>query len=467
MLIKNLIFYSGIALSLISGISRPKQKSPNLHTLKSSFQILEDFEKGNKGSYTPADLELPGGSWNFNNALIGTSTADLKHGSKSVRLKTGSISMNFDVAEVIAIYITYGVYGKDPGSTFKLLVSMDGGHNYTQVGKTITATERKLITDTIKTQAFYKMRFRLENKGTTAAARLNIDDFTFVKEEPKQVAPGFDSTNSSNTRLSGKTRGIVYSSDIQPEKGDNSNMLFGNPSNANATSPENYLLDLKYYTQSYSRSRAIPNWVSWHLDATTTNNTADRLDNFAGFNALPPDYFVVQANSYVGSGFDRGHNCPSADRSSSREANSATFLMTNMVPQAPKNNQRTWGNFEAYLRKQVDAGNEVYVIMGNYGSGGIGSKGAATTICNGNIAVPAYLWKIAVILPAGDHDLERINAETRIIAISTANINTIDPDWKQYRVTVNDIEKATGYDLLTALPERLQTILEQRKDTVD
>lgn len=460
-----MIFYSGIALTLVSGFRKPKQKSPCLPAYQPSYQILEDFEQGVKANYAKADLDLPGGSWSFNNALIGTSAADLRNGNKSVRLKTGSISMNFDISNVEAVYISYGLYGKDPKPTWKLMVSMDGGRNYSQVGNTVTVSERKLITDTIKVQPFYKMRFRLENKGATAVARLNIDDFTFVKQEQKQVAISLDSTNSTAQSFSGKTRGIIYGSDIQPEKGDNSNMLFGNPSNASSTTPENYFLDLKYYTQSYSRSRAIPNWVSWHLDASSTSSTADRLDNFAGFNGLPPDFFVAQANSYTGSGFDRGHNCPSADRSSSTEANSSTFLMTNMVPQAPKNNQRTWENFEAYLRKQVDAGNEVYVIMGNYGTGGIGSKGAATTICNGNIAVPANLWKVAIILPVGDHDLERVDANTRIIAISTANINTIDPNWKQYRVTINDIEKATGYDLLTALPERIQTIVEQRKDS--
>lgn len=465
MFIRNLIFYTGIAVTLISGYSR--QQAPELANNKANFEIREAFEQGQKGSYAPATINLTTGAWQFDQALIGTSAADLKNGSKSVRLKSGSISMSFDLSDVSAVYISYGIYGQDAPSSWKLLVSLDGGLHYSQVGQTVQANSRKLITDTIKLRPFFKMRFRLESKGSTAGARLNIDDFTFVKSQSPEKTTVFDSTISTTTRLTGKTRGIIYGSDIQPEKGDDSNMLFGNPSKASATTPENYFLDLKYYTQSYSRSRAIPNWVSWHLDARATNNTADRLDNFAGFNGLPPDYFVAQANSYVGSGFDRGHNCPSADRSSSREANSATFLMTNMVPQAPKNNQRTWGNFEAYLRKQVDAGYEVYVIMGNYGLGGIGSKGAAKTICNGNIAVPANLWKVAIILPAGNDDLNRVNANTRVIAISTENINTIDPDWKKYRVTVNDIEKATGYDLLTALPERIQTIIEQRIDRME
>jgi endonuclease G len=50
--------------------------------------------------------------------------------------------------------------------------------------------------------------------------------------------------------------------------------------------------------------------------------------------------------------------------------------MTNMIPQAPNNNQQTCANLENDLREQVKAGNEVYIIMGSYGIGGTGKNGA-------------------------------------------------------------------------------------------
>lgn len=487
MFIRNLFFYSGIALAITTGFQAandtPINKTEVLKPAASNKMVdvmKEDFESGVKGSYSNADLDLNCGSWNLNNVLIGSSDADLKNGLRSIRMKTGSISMNFDLENIHQIYISHGLYGQDPTSTWKLMVSLDGGKHYSQVGNSIKEKSRTLVTDTFSLKPFYKMRIRIENTGSNAAARINIDDIIFVKTAPasrqisvasdsliptgagQQQRPGFQTNTSS---FSGKTRGLIYDVDIQPEKGDDSNMLFGNPSKASCTTPENYFLDLKYYTQSYSRSKAIPNWVSWHLDASTTTKVAERMDNFAGFSELPPDFFMAASSSYTGSGFDRGHNCPSADRSSSPAANSATFLMTNMVPQAPKNNQRIWASFEAYLRSLVDLGNEIYIIMGNYGTGGIGSKGPAKTIANGNIAVPANLWKVAVVLPNGHRDLSRVNASTRVIAISTANVNAVDADWRKYLVTVNDIEAATGYDLLSALPERLQTILEQRKDS--
>jgi endonuclease G len=277
------------------------------------------------------------------------------------------------------------------------------------------------------------------------------------------VPPDVDPVQPPNTSTPdpGRDTPSGTGSDVPPASGDNSNLLFGNPSNAtaNVVMSENYLIDLKYYIESYSKSRGTPNWLSWHLDETSIGSTG-RLDNFGAYIGLPTGFYQVQSNSYSGSGFDRGHNCPSADRTSSTEANSSTFLMVNIIPQAPNNNQRGWATLENYLRSEVQKGNEVYIVMGNYGKGGLGSNGSAETINNGNVTVPKRVWKIAVILPKGNGDLARVNENTRILAVDTPNENTMDSDWTKYITTVDAIEKATGYNLLSNLPVALQQTLQ-------
>ncbi|SMC00644.1 DNA/RNA non-specific endonuclease [Hymenobacter roseosalivarius DSM 11622] len=120
-------------------------------------------------------------------------------------------------------------------------------------------------------------------------------------------------------------------------------LALGNPSGAtaDASQPFNYLLSKPQYALSYHRDRGIPNWVSWHLSSAWLGS-ASRQDDFRADNSLPSGWYQVTASSYTGSGFDRGHNCPSADRTAAVADNSATFLMTNMLPQAPRNNQQTW-----------------------------------------------------------------------------------------------------------------------------
>lgn len=245
---------------------------------------------------------------------------------------------------------------------------------------------------------------------------------------------------------------------------DNGNLLLGNPTNAthNSNDPDNYLIDHTYYTESYNRSRCIPNWVCWHIGANDLGTT-DRLDNFRPDDNLPGGWYAASPGNYKGSGFDKGHNCPSADRTSSQDANSSTFLMDNIIPQAPKNNEQVWEHLERYCRDQTAKGSEVYVMMGNYGVGGEGSRGYRTTIGYGKITVPAHIWKVVIILPDGNNDLARMNSKTRVIAIDTPNNNEVSNNWMDYITSVSDIEKNCSCHLLSALPATLQSELETRK----
>ena len=101
--------------------------------------------------------------------------------------------------------------------------------------------------------------------------------------------------------------------------------------------------------------------------------------------------------------------------------------------------------------------------MGNYGSGGTGSKGFAKTIGHGRVNVPAHIWKLVVIIPDGDNDVTRINTNTRVIAIDTPNDNSLSPNWMNYVTTIAAIEKTTGVDLLSALPDDVETSLANKK----
>ena len=252
---------------------------------------------------------------------------------------------------------------------------------------------------------------------------------------------------------------------VTPTQPLTEHLTLGNPSGATAdvAQPTNYLLSKPQYALSYHRDRGIPNWVSWHL-STDWRGSAARQDDFRPDATLPSGWYQVQANSYTGSGFDRGHNCPSADRTSTVADNSATFLMTNMMPQAPRNNQQTLANLVDYTRTFLNSGNEVYVICGSYGRGGTGTNGYATTLDQGRVTVPARCWKVVVILAAGTDDAARVTAGTRVIAIDTPNDNSISTTWGTYRTSVDAIETATGLDILSAVPTTVQQVVEARVD---
>jgi endonuclease G len=244
----------------------------------------------------------------------------------------------------------------------------------------------------------------------------------------------------------------------------NDNLALGNPSGAVASTalPTNYLLVKPQCTVGYNRDQGKPTWVSWHL-GTTDLGSAARQDDFRADTDLPSSWYQVKMSDYSSSGFDRGHNCPSADRTATVADNSATFLMSNMMPQAPNNNQQTWGNLEDYCRTLVRAGNELYIVCGSCGRSGIGSAGYQMTIASGRVTVPSNCWKVVVLLPTGSNDISRITSSTRVIAVNTPNNNSLSLAWGGYRTTVDAIE-AAGLDLLSALPMSVQNVMEAKMD---
>jgi len=231
----------------------------------------------------------------------------------------------------------------------------------------------------------------------------------------------------------------------------------GNPSNAvtNVNQPLNYLMEKPQYSLSYNRDYGEANWVSWHLDSTWLGSAA-RQNDFRADTTLPAGWYQVQATDYSGSGFDRGHMCPSADRTITVQANSATFLMTNMIPQMPANNQGPWASLESYCRTLVSQGNELYIISGG--------QGLQFFIANGHVAVPSQTWKVIIVLSVGSNDVSRVTTTTRTIAVVMPNSGSIGTDWRAYRVSVDQVEAITGFDLFSNVSPSIQNVIEANVD---
>lgn len=247
-------------------------------------------------------------------------------------------------------------------------------------------------------------------------------------------------------------------------------LTMGNPSNAVADAvgqPDNYLMMKPTYALSYNRDKGTPNWVSWHLTSEWYGSLA-RVDTFRADPAVPPDWYRVEGTDFSLSGFDRGHMCPNADRDNQNRVpiNQETYLMSNMVPQAPDNNQGPWANLEAYLRTLTDAGSELYIVSGPAGQGGTGSNGGVTnTLANGHVIVPAYTWKVVLVLDKQDgDDVARVTPATRTIAVIMPNTQGIrtnnSNDWQTYLTSVDAVEQLTGYDFFSNVPAAIQNSIE-------
>ena len=232
-------------------------------------------------------------------------------------------------------------------------------------------------------------------------------------------------------------------------------LAFGDPSGATTrgADPNNYLMVNTAYALSYNNSRGTPNWVAWRLTESDLGDVG-RSGDFQPNEELPPMWNVVTPSDYSRSGYERGHICPSGDRSSDAEQNSLTFLMTNIAPQTDDLNAHVWEKLESYARGLVKRGHvDLFIIAGVYGENGRLKR---------KVTVPTNFWKIIVAVPEGG-DLSSVNERSHVIAVDMPNIDGIaQDDWRKYRTTVRAIEQRTGYNFFSNLPQGLQDRLETK-----
>jgi DNA/RNA endonuclease G (NUC1)/PKD repeat protein len=226
------------------------------------------------------------------------------------------------------------------------------------------------------------------------------------------------------------------------------------------------VLSKAQYVSGYNPARGGPDWVSWDLNASQFGG-APRCNCFTADQTLPADVYHVVDFDYRNGGYDRGHMVQSESRTTTDQENATTFLLTNILPQGAENNQGPWSKFENYLNDLARInGKEIYVV-----AGGEYSAHPGTLKGEGKVAIPDYTWKVAVIMNGGQGlanvhstaDLQVIAVKMPNLTDSTAVATSVgmrNNPWEQYQVTVDQIERETGYDLLNALPNQIEILVE-------
>jgi hypothetical protein len=147
-----------------------------------------------KDAYAADNLNLNSGNWTFDGVTLVTITSS-RHintdGTKGVQFNQKNadpeyLQMNFDVYKGASkVTILYGSYGSDPGCTWCLQYSTDGGTNWTQIGDNVEADNKTAETAAFDMNIKGKVRFRVCKLGLGASnnGRLNMDDFTIYNND--------------------------------------------------------------------------------------------------------------------------------------------------------------------------------------------------------------------------------------------------------------------------------------------
>lgn len=308
--------------------------------------------------------------------------------------------------------------------------------------------------------AFQRLDRRMQVVVLIGVAILGIIAFFYYRSLPPHEPPQTQRDDA------GGPPPAVYPIAMSPE----SHVLLGIPDGAvaDANVRDRYLMLKPFYAVSYNEPAGVPNWVSWRLTRYDAMGNAERKQSFDADDALPPGFRRVTHKDYSGSGFDRGHLCPHADRDFSKEMAWSTFVMSNIIPQAPNLNQKAWNQFENYCRMLANKQNKrLYVTAGGVGRGGRGTAGLKQVIADGKVTVPAECWKVVVAIPEDDgtDDAGKVDASARVIAVLMPNDDAkVDYAWAGFRVSPAEIEGRTGYRFFDRLRPDVADALRQRVD---
>lgn len=144
--------------------------------------FFENFEAGAiKMSYASGAVTFASGNWLLNDALINPQSGDYQNGSRSVRLRTGNLDMQFNKtggAGVVTFQQSNSNFSGDGGAQLSLFKSIDNGATWQQVGSSFAAASGGLAPASFVVNESCPVRFRISQ--SVSSKRVNIDDFSIT-----------------------------------------------------------------------------------------------------------------------------------------------------------------------------------------------------------------------------------------------------------------------------------------------
>lgn len=119
-------------------------------------------------------------------------------------------------------------------------------------------------------------------------------------------------------------------------------------------------LDSGTYVVVYSPGLRIPQSVDWVLRKSDLGSSK-REPSWRFAEDTRVSRPRASHSDYTGSGFDRGHMVPAADRSATISAMRSTFIMTNVCPQVPSLNRGSWKRLEDGCRAIAKQGMQLHI----------------------------------------------------------------------------------------------------------
>lgn len=230
-------------------------------------------------------------------------------------------------------------------------------------------------------------------------------------------------------------------------------MVYMGVPQVNATPPQtgimtgfSHILRNQAFMLEYSETLKNPLWVTYKV--TQANYKSGKRPS--SFSSDWRSYQQVKHDDYTGSGYDRGHMAPNYVIASRYgvSAQKETFLMTNITPQKPKLNQKSWQRLEEVIANDFSEWHgDFWVTTGPI------FDAKPKTLKNSSVTIPKAFYKI--LIKPGTPQTPATALAFIFPQNAKANASLMD-----FVTTINEVERLTGIDFYSQLDDEFEEKLE-------
>ena len=209
------------------------------------------------------------------------------------------------------------------------------------------------------------------------------------------------------------------------------------------------LVEHEGFTLLFDTRTMCPLWVAWELTADETRGKVTRQGVDFKADESVPEQYQVEMWDYNGGQYGRGHMCPAGDMKWSQKAMQDCHYMTNICPQNAELNKVWWEHLERACRQWARQDGAVQIVCGPVFPDTPKRFGKKH-----KVAVPKGFYKVVLSMKEG---------REKALGFYYTNDDAPQPMEDAVR-SVNEIERLTGIDFFSSLPDELENRVEAMTD---
>lgn len=213
-------------------------------------------------------------------------------------------------------------------------------------------------------------------------------------------------------------------------------------------------LDTSALVRIYHRAYTVAFQTHWHQSRWVAYQlTRSEVGGGEPRRKFTPDPAIASMTAldayYKNSGFDRGHLAPAADMAFDNEAMKQSFYFSNVSPQVPSFNRGIWKQLEERVRAWAARYDSLYIATGPL------FLREDTAYVKGYLPVPTHFYKALLVHCQG---------RWQAVAFCLPQSATGTESYWLYSLTVDSLQRVSGLDFFSLLPDELEYPAERRVD---